>query len=104
MKHDERFGPPIWSAYRVAAIHWRDGVTYTVGDAIAFDVRLYGRDARDVRRDGVIVELWIDPWWGGTLAYAEVLTTEGVPERAWLHRDHLGPVGTLGAIPEGALL
>ncbi len=105
--HDARFAPRLPNAEQVEERAW-EGVTYRVGDQVAYDVTVYGlpqpKDTRTVRHEGTIAEVWFEPWQDGELVYLEVGSSDGEPERAWLHRDHVGPVGTLGAAPEGALL
>lgn len=106
---DPRFGSPLHEAHRVESHEW-EGVKFTVGDRIAFDVHArYEGDNQYDRLEGEIVELWREWWASGReeLLYAECITTDGADQalRVWFHRDKVGqPTGFVGAArDEGAL-
>lgn len=111
LMHDsERFSSPIHGAEQVTSRVWRDGVEYTVSDAIAYDVQLHAYRGKErtwtERREGVIDELWVEKWWGDPreLLYAEVTQKDGNAVRVWFHRDKVGmPTGIEGLVPAGAM-
>mgnify|MGYP001545735638 FL=1 len=106
---DPRFSAPLHDAEQTQSREWRDGQRYSVGDQIAYMVSQH--DARTmrtktVRHEGVIVELWIDRWWGDPRErlYAEVISTDGNAERVHFWRDDVGyPMGVTGEVPAGAM-
>lgn len=91
--HADRFAlAPIYGK-RVPSHVW-DGIEFREGQAIAYDVAVGWEPRKEVRHEGVIAELWVEQWRGTELVCAEVDSTEGRPERVWLHRDHVGEPGS----------
>lgn len=102
--HDARFPAPIWTAYRVGEHPWK-GAVIREGQAINFRTPVWdGLDRREVRVEGTIAELWLEPWHGVELLYAEVDLAGGATARAWFDRDGVAEAsGLVGDVIEGAL-
>lgn len=108
-EHADRFSPPLHAAFPVEERAWRDGVTYRVGDRIAYNVAVHDhRRSRQhtERREGTIAELWVENWWGDPLErlYAEVDQSDGHSSRVHFWRDKVGiPMGVTGVVPDESL-
>ena len=100
---------PMKHAERVTAVDWQ-GQAITEGTRIAYTVRIFDPKTtkqHDERREGLVVELWLNHWWGdpNPLPYAEVDEIHGHPDRVWFRRDRVTvSAGYLPTPqPEGAL-
>lgn len=99
---------PMHNAERVPEIQWQ-GARIVEGTTIAYDVTVFGPREKQskVRCEGVVVELWLEHWWGSPhpLPYAEVDGHDGTEERVWFQRDRVSTeLGfALGPAIEGGL-